>query len=185
MTHVLESFRRVIAENLRFALTALRAHKLRAFLTMVGIVIGVWTVIGMVALVTGFDRSQTEAFTSFGTTLVQFQKFEPRFGPGRRSEEEKKRKDLEIEDADAIEAWLSARAGRRVRIAVPSRGDKRALVELATRNAELSYRTRFNEATAAHFDALEPVIDEGGVLRTSPREHGLEAFYGAVLRRVK
>lgn len=37
----------------------------------------------------------------------------------------------------------------------------------------------------AHFDALEPVLDEGGVLRTSPHEHGLEAFYGAVLRRVK
>ena len=104
MTHVLETFRRVIAENLRFALTALRAHKLRAFLTMVGIVIGVWTVIGMVALVTGFDRSQTEAFSSFGTTLVQFQKFEPRFGPGRRSEEERKRKDLTIEDADALQA---------------------------------------------------------------------------------
>jgi excinuclease ABC subunit C len=62
---------------------------------------------------------------------------------------------IEIEDAEAIEAWLSARAGRRVRIAVPRRGDKRALVELATRNAELSYRTRFNEITAAHFDALE------------------------------
>ena len=51
--------------------------------------------------------------------------------------------------------WLSARAGRRVRVLVPQRGDKRALVELATRNAELSYRTRFNEITAAHFDALE------------------------------
>ena len=62
---------------------------------------------------------------------------------------------LEIEEAEAIEAWLSARAGRMVRIAVPRRGDKRALVELATRNAELSYRTRFNEITAAHFDALE------------------------------
>ena len=62
---------------------------------------------------------------------------------------------LEIDDAEAIEAWLSDRAGRRVRIAVPQRGDKRALVELATRNAELSYRTRFNEITAAHFDALE------------------------------
>jgi excinuclease ABC subunit C len=60
-----------------------------------------------------------------------------------------------IEDSDAIEAWLSARAGRRVRILVPQRGDKRALVELATRNAELSYRTRFNEITAAHFEALE------------------------------
>ena len=62
---------------------------------------------------------------------------------------------LEIEDAEAIEAWLSERAGRRVRLVVPRRGDKRALVELATRNAELSYRTRFNEITAAHFDALE------------------------------
>jgi excinuclease ABC subunit C len=61
----------------------------------------------------------------------------------------------EIEDAEALEELLTARAGRRVRILVPQRGDKRALVELATRNAELSYRTRFNETTAAHFDALE------------------------------
>jgi len=99
----LDAARRVVAENLRFALTALRAHKLRAFLTMVGIVIGVWTVIGMVSLVTGFDRSQTAAFSSFGTTLVQFQKFEPRFGPGHRTEEERKRKDLTIEDAEALQ----------------------------------------------------------------------------------
>ena len=62
---------------------------------------------------------------------------------------------LEIEDAESIAAWLTGRAGRRVRVAVPRRGDRRALVELATRNAELSYRTKFNEITAAHFDALE------------------------------
>jgi excinuclease ABC subunit C len=62
---------------------------------------------------------------------------------------------VEIEDVEAVEEWLSSRAGRRVRILVPQRGDKRALVELATRNAELSYRTRFNDITAAHFDALE------------------------------
>jgi excinuclease ABC subunit C len=61
----------------------------------------------------------------------------------------------EIEDVEAMEEWLTARAARKVRILVPQRGDKRALVELATRNAELSYRTRFNETTAAHFDALE------------------------------
>ncbi len=102
IARVLDSTRRIVVENLRFALTALRAHKLRAFLTMVGIVIGVWTVIGMVSLVTGFDRSQTEAFSSFGSTLVQFQKFEPRFGPGHRTEEERKRRDLTIEDAQAL-----------------------------------------------------------------------------------
>jgi len=60
-----------------------------------------------------------------------------------------------VEDLEAIEELLSSRAGRKVRILIPQRGDKRALVELATRNAELSYRTRFNETTAAHFDALE------------------------------
>jgi len=62
---------------------------------------------------------------------------------------------IDVEDSEAMEEWLSSRAGRRVRIVVPQRGDKKALVELATRNAELSYRTRFNENTAAHFDALE------------------------------
>ena len=62
---------------------------------------------------------------------------------------------LEIEDSEAMEGWLSVRAGRRVRILVPQRGDKRSLVDLATRNAELAYRTRFNEITAAHFEALE------------------------------
>lgn len=36
-----------------------------------------------------------------------------------------------------------------------------------------------------YFAALEPVLDRRGVLRTLPHEHGLEAFYGAVLRRVK
>jgi excinuclease ABC subunit C len=62
---------------------------------------------------------------------------------------------VEIEDCEAMEEWLASRAGRRVKILVPQRGDKRALVELATRNAELSYRTRFNENIAANFDALE------------------------------
>jgi len=60
-----------------------------------------------------------------------------------------------LEDGDVVEEWLSALAKRRVRVVVPQRGDKRALVDLATRNAELSYRTRFNETTVAHFEALE------------------------------
>ncbi len=37
----------------------------------------------------------------------------------------------------------------------------------------------------AQFSALEPVLDDAGILRTLPHVHGLEAFYGAVLRRVK
>ncbi len=60
-----------------------------------------------------------------------------------------------VEESEAVEEWLTAAAGHRVRLLVPQRGDKRALIELATRNAELSYRTRFNDSTAAHFEALE------------------------------
>jgi 16S rRNA (cytosine967-C5)-methyltransferase len=41
-----------------------------------------------------------------------------------------------------------------------------------------------NERTR-YQDALQPVLDESGMLRTLPHKHGLEAFFGAVLRRVK
>ncbi|HEX7087712.1 MAG TPA: excinuclease ABC subunit UvrC [Vicinamibacterales bacterium] len=62
---------------------------------------------------------------------------------------------VEIDEADAIAEWLSARAGRRVKLVVPRRGDKRGLIELAARNAALAYDARFNEETLAHYSALE------------------------------
>jgi excinuclease ABC subunit C len=61
----------------------------------------------------------------------------------------------EPDEREALESWLSERAGRRVRIVVPQRGDKRSLVALANRNAALAYQSRFNQATAARYDALE------------------------------
>ncbi|HXE80044.1 MAG TPA: helix-hairpin-helix domain-containing protein, partial [Vicinamibacterales bacterium] len=61
----------------------------------------------------------------------------------------------DIDDHDATEEWLSARAGRRVRIRVPQRGEKRGLVDLACRNAALGYQTRFEEGTASNEEALE------------------------------
>jgi putative ABC transport system permease protein len=91
-------------ENVRFALGAMRAQKLRTFLTLLGVVAGVATVIMMVSFVTGFDRSVTKAFSSFGTQLVQFQKYEPRFGGGPRElpEDQRNRRDLTLDDAAAL-----------------------------------------------------------------------------------
>ncbi|MBV9495210.1 MAG: ABC transporter permease [Acidobacteria bacterium] len=91
-----------LVENLRFAFTAIRGHKLRAVLTISGIVIGVATVIAMVSLIVGFNNSVMDSYKSFGATLVQFQKFDPRFGPGRRSADERNRKNLTYEDAVAM-----------------------------------------------------------------------------------
>ena len=51
---------------------------------------------------------------------------------------------VEPNDKDVLEAWLSSRAERRVRIVVPQRGDKKDMVELAQRNAAFTYRSRFD-----------------------------------------
>ena len=58
-------------------------------------------------------------------------------------------------DRDALETWLSDRVGRKVRIIVPQRGEKRGFVDLANRNAALAYQTRFNQTQTAQYDALE------------------------------
>src|SRR5690348_4830063 len=93
-----------MTENIRFAATAITAHKLRSALTILGIVIGVTTVIAMVSLIEGFNNNVVKNFESFGATLVQFQKFDPQFGPGgnRNSEEQRLRKNLTYEDAIAL-----------------------------------------------------------------------------------
>jgi excinuclease ABC subunit C len=62
---------------------------------------------------------------------------------------------LKPSEAEVIEAWLTDRSGRRVRLVVPKRGEKRGLLDLAARNAQVAYQTRFNETVAAHYDALE------------------------------
>jgi len=97
-------------ENVAFALGAMRAQKLRSFLTLLGVMAGVATVIMMVSFVVGFNNQVTGAFTSFGAYLVQFQKFEPRFGDGEVNEEQRKRRDLTIEDARALKRLASLAA---------------------------------------------------------------------------
>ncbi len=106
MSTLLSHLRRGLGENFRFAFLAVRAHKLRAVLTVLGIVVGVSTVIAMVSIVTGFKNNMIRSFQSFGATLVQFQKFEQRFGPHGPPEAELRRKDLQLEDALALKASI-------------------------------------------------------------------------------
>jgi excinuclease ABC subunit C len=62
---------------------------------------------------------------------------------------------VDPDEREALESWLSGRAGRKVKIVVPQRGEKRGFVDLANRNAALAYQTRFNQAKAAQYEALE------------------------------
>jgi excinuclease ABC subunit C len=76
-------------------------------------------------------------------------------------------------DAELLENWLSGEAGRRVRLVVPKRGEKRGLLELASRNAQVAYQARFNENVAANYDALETLRAVLG-LPSAPRR--IECF---------
>jgi putative ABC transport system permease protein len=92
----------ILKEITQMALESLRSHKLRSFLTLLGIMIGVMTVIGMVAVIQGLNRSVIGELESYGSDLIFVSKHEP-IQVGHRSEEERQRKDFTLEDAMAIE----------------------------------------------------------------------------------
>jgi len=95
-------------ENVLSAFRAIRENMLRSFLTCLGIIIGVATVILMVSLIQGFNNQFVASFQSFGATLVQFQRFDQGFGgDGPPPEEERLRPNLTLDDAEAIRryAW--------------------------------------------------------------------------------
>ncbi|MFQ5679243.1 MAG: ABC transporter permease [Gemmatimonadota bacterium] len=84
-------------EILRVAMDAIRAHKLRSFLTMLGIVIGVGAVITMVAMGEGAQRAVEEQIARLGTNVLTVQ---PGLGDfhGVRSGEAR----LTVDDVEAV-----------------------------------------------------------------------------------
>jgi putative ABC transport system permease protein len=160
--------RRGFGENVRFAMVAVRAHKLRAFLTVLGIVVGVATVIAMVSIVTGFNNNMIRNFQSFGATLVQFQKFESRFGPGHRPEEERNRKDLTYEDALALKAQIPE-----MRAVSPERYLWNTSVSVKYRDNETTTPT-IAGVTADYPIANNHFVDYGRFLTESDVEHSTD-----------
>jgi len=103
MHKLIETFRRGFFENIRFAFSAMREHKLRSGLTVLGIVVGVATVIAMVSIVTGFNNNVIGNLQAFGANRIEFQKYEDRFGPGGpTNDEERRRPNLTMDDVKAM-----------------------------------------------------------------------------------
>ncbi len=91
-----------IYENLIMALNTLRANKLRSLLTVMGVVIGVWTVMAIASIISGIDEAVKREIESWGTRTIQISKFNPGIHIGRLSREERMRKELTYDDAIAI-----------------------------------------------------------------------------------
>src|SRR5579863_4011321 len=87
--------------NMTLAFDTIRAHKLRSMLTMLGVVIGTGTIIGVGAILTGFDGAVTNVLRSFGPNSVIVSRT-PAFQTSDLSPEERARKQLTHEDAIAM-----------------------------------------------------------------------------------
>ncbi|MFP4081686.1 MAG: ABC transporter permease [Candidatus Aminicenantes bacterium] len=97
----------ILKEIFSMALDSIKTHKLRSFLTLLGILIGVMTVIGMVSIIQGLNRSFLSELESVGSDLILVEKYQPGIHVGRMSEEQRKREDLTFEDALAVEEECS------------------------------------------------------------------------------
>lgn len=83
------------------ALDSLRKNTLRSVLTLLGIVIGVATVIGMSSVISGLNRSIESQIENLGANLIFVYRFNPTVR-GRLPAEVFNRKQLTLEDAEAI-----------------------------------------------------------------------------------
>ncbi len=91
-----------IRENAKMALTTVREHKVRSALTVLGVVIGITTLVGVASILVGLDRDMRGFLEQFGADTLFVFKFEPGIHIGRLSTEERMRKSLTLEDAQAI-----------------------------------------------------------------------------------
>jgi putative ABC transport system permease protein len=82
------------------ALNTVREHKLRSFLTVLGVIIGTGTIIGVGSIIAGLDGAITNVLRSFGTNTAIVFKFP--IGFNSVSAEEVKRKPINYEDGVAI-----------------------------------------------------------------------------------
>jgi len=89
-------------ENLKQAMDTLRAHKMRSALTVFGVVLGVSVIMLVAALITGFDAQIQENIKQFGADTAFISRFDQGPHGGRRPKDERERKPLTLEDAEAI-----------------------------------------------------------------------------------
>ena len=97
-----------LREGIALAADAVRQNKLRSFLTILGVMIGVASVIGMVSIIQGLNDSMAAQIESLGSNVIYVSKYEPGIHMGRRSESERRRPDITYDDAMAIAEWAPA-----------------------------------------------------------------------------
>src|SRR6187551_2021873 len=112
----------LLTEVVVMAFETVRSNKMRSALTVLGVVIGITSIVGMTSLIRGFDQSLRNSISALGPNTLIVQKFGTlSFAAGKSFLEVARRPNLTIEDARAIErdcpavalvdVWLGAQGG--------------------------------------------------------------------------
>jgi putative ABC transport system permease protein len=91
-------------EVVAMAADTIRTNKMRSALTVLGVVIGVASIVGMTAMIRGFDQSLRDMIRSIGPNIIFVSRFSPMsFANGAEFADLIRRPNLTIADARAIE----------------------------------------------------------------------------------
>jgi putative ABC transport system permease protein len=153
----------LVKEILGISIQTLHANKLRSSLTILGVVIGVTSIVAMTSLINGFGESLDAQIRQLGSNTVYLQKFGIQsFASGKDFLELVKRPNLNEEDARVIaESPLVDRVGMQVGGGGPFTQTMRVSYgNDATRPVALVGATaNFAETNFIAFDAGRPFVD--------------------------
>lgn len=91
-----------IRESLSIAIDVILTHKMRSFLTLLGIIIGVSAIIGMQSLIRGFQKNMEKQMEMLGTNVFQIQKY-PVMHSREHRDKYRNRKNFTMKEVRAIE----------------------------------------------------------------------------------
>ncbi len=94
-----------ITEPIMMAFHSLWTNKLRSFLTLLGVIIGVFTIIGMQSVIAGFRRQMYKELSILGSNTFQVQKYPAVQMGGQDRQKYRNRKDLTWEQGEAIQDY--------------------------------------------------------------------------------
>jgi len=181
----------LLGEIITMSIDTLRTNKMRSALTVLGVVIGITSIVGMTSLIRGFDNSLREAISQLGPNTIMVQKWGVLSLSGKSFLEVARRPNLSREDARAIErqcpsvalidVWLGAMGNTQSRIYYGHDKTKAVAILGATENwaavnfAKLEVGRLFMPAEVDHrrqvvvlgknpWDSLFPNIDPIGKL---------------------
>jgi putative ABC transport system permease protein len=197
----------LLGEVVVMSIDTLRSNKMRSGLTVLGVVIGITSIVGMTSLIRGFDESFRDSIKSLGPNTIFVQKMGSlSMSSGANFRDLLKRPNLTIEDAraiardaetvQAVDVWLGAMGNVQQRITYANERTKPLVVMGATENfsavqfvpidlgrlfvqGEIQTRRQVVVLGRTAYESLFPHVDPiGKKVRIGPREFTVIGVFG-------